>query len=61
MINDENLYLVSYINQETGEKISHYVLAEGLAHIESEFADIIKIEPLTNFINLLNDKVKKVK
>lgn len=52
----EKLYLVKYINQTSGEEISTYFLAEDLAHIESEIADIIRIDPVPNFINLIDDK-----
>jgi len=50
---DEKLYLVRYVNQETGKDTVQYFLAKDLAHLESEVADIIQIQPLTNFENLL--------
>jgi len=49
----EKLYLVRFINQETGKEIERYFLAKNLAHLEDEIADIIQIQPLENFENLL--------
>ena len=54
----EKLYLVRYINQETGNEVTVYFLAKDLAHLEEEIADIIQIQPLTNFENLINPKNK---
>jgi len=42
-----NPYKVTFINQETGAYATSYVLAAGLEQVESEYADITKIEPLT--------------
>lgn len=52
---EEKLYLVRYINQETGSEVVEYFLAKDLAHLESGVADIIQIQPLANFTNLLID------
>jgi len=51
-IEKECLYLVRYINQETGKDTIEYFLAHGLSHLEDEIADIIQIQPLTDFTNL---------
>jgi hypothetical protein len=48
----KKLYKVTFINQETGNQIYNYVLAKNLQEIEDEYCDIIKIEPLTPFVEL---------
>lgn len=52
MKEDYKLYLVRSVNQETGKDITRYYLAHGLKQLESEIADIVQIQPLTNFENL---------
>jgi len=42
----KTLYRVTFIRQDSGEEYEHYVLASGMAKIEDEYADIIKVEPL---------------
>lgn len=49
------LYKVRFINQETGAELDHYVLADNLQHLESEYADIIRVEPLTPLENLTEE------
>lgn len=49
---EAKLYLVRSVNQETGTDIIKYYLAHGLEHLEDEIADIIQIQPLTNFEDL---------
>ncbi len=49
----EKLYLVRYVNQETGKEMITYFLSSGLKQLEEEIADIIQIQPLENFENLL--------
>lgn len=44
---NKKLYLVRFVRQDTGSEEDTYVLAESAAVIEDEYADIIKIEPLT--------------
>lgn len=41
-----NLYRVTFIGQSTGERLVWYVLANNIAQVNDEFADIIKIEYL---------------
>lgn len=42
----KKLYKVKSVNQEGGNDMTTYVLAEGLGQVEGEFADIISVEPL---------------
>lgn len=44
------LYVVTYINQMTGDEVTEYVLTKNLAEIEDDYADIIMIEPLTPLV-----------
>lgn len=53
---EEKLYLVRYVNQETGKDMITYYLASGLNQLEEEIADILQIQPLDNFENLLTPK-----
>ena len=46
----KRLYKVTYINQQTGNEITEYVLAQDLAEVEDDYADIVKIEPLTPLV-----------
>jgi hypothetical protein len=41
-----NLYRVTFVDQQTGERLVWYVLAKNTAQVDEEFADIIKIEYL---------------
>lgn len=50
--NDKKLYLVESVAQDTGERFIKYYLAHGLDHLEDEIADIVQIQPLTNFEDL---------
>mgnify|MGYP001610697140 CR=1 FL=1 len=54
---EEKLNLVRHINQETGKDMVTYFLASGLNQLDEEVADIIQIQPLDNFENLLKLKV----
>lgn len=47
------LYKLKFINQMTGGVIERYVLARDMLHIESEYADIVSVLPLTSFDNLI--------
>lgn len=40
------LYEVAFINQETGDVNTKYVVAPGLAAVDAEFADITNVEVL---------------
>lgn len=46
-----NLYRVTFIGQSTGERLVWYVLANNIAQVNDEFADIIKIEYLAYQLN----------
>ena len=41
-----NLYRVTFIDQQLGERLVWYVVAKNTAQVDEEFADIIKIEYL---------------
>ena len=43
-----NLYRVTFIDQQKGERLVWYVLAKNTAQVDQEFADIIKIEYLAH-------------
>jgi hypothetical protein len=55
---EKKLYKVVFINQETGYPTKNYVLATGMAQIESEYADIELCEPLTPFEDLTEELIK---
>ena len=44
---NKKLYLVEYINQETGNTVTEYILCAGLAKLEEEIDDIISIKPIS--------------
>ena len=50
--NKKKLYLVRSVNQETGKDLIVYYVAYGLKHLDDEIADIVQIQPLTNFEDL---------
>ena len=42
----KKLFKVEYVNQQTGDLMNGYFLADGLADLEDEIADITEIYPL---------------
>ena len=52
----ENLYWVKWVNQENGMNIDGYFIANSIAHLEQEIADILEIKLIKDVHNLAKKK-----
>lgn len=55
MKNEPKIYKVKSVNQETGEDMENYVIANSIADIEAEYADILSVEVLGTFDDLTKE------
>lgn len=55
MKNEPKIYKVKSVNQETGEDMENYVIANSIADIEAEYVDILSVEVLGTFDDLTKE------